>query len=110
VRFEQALTNLISNAVKYSPPQSTIDVVMRNDGKHVFINIIDRGMGIPEEQQVHIFDPYYRAPGALTTRVGGLGIGLFISSQLIKAHAGQLTVQSREGEGSTFTIRLPCKK
>jgi PAS domain S-box-containing protein len=108
LRFEQVLTNLITNAVKYSPPGSTVDIVMRREGRKVHIGITDRGIGIPEAHQEYIFDQYYRAPGAISTRVGGLGIGLFISSQLIKAHGGTLSVRSEQGKGSTFTITLPA--
>ncbi len=107
LRFEQVLTNLITNAVKYSSEGSVIDIAMHATGQDISIDIQDRGIGIAPEQQEMIFDRYYRAPQAATTRIGGLGVGLFISSELVKAHGGVLGVKSESGAGSVFTITLP---
>ena len=96
LRFEQALTNLITNAVKYSPRGSTVDIIMKRESDKVFISIKDRGIGISKEHQGFIFSPYYRTPGAISTRVSGLGIGLFVSSQLITMHGGKLSVESED--------------
>jgi PAS domain S-box-containing protein len=107
VRFEQVLTNLITNAVKYSPAGSSVEVMMQSDAHQITIEVIDYGIGISEEEQSHIFDQHYRTKEALTTRVSGLGIGLYIAQQLIRAHDGIITVKSELEKGSTFTISIP---
>jgi PAS domain S-box-containing protein len=107
LRFEQVLTNLITNAVKYSPPGSVIDVSTYSEGNQIFIAIKDQGMGISEDEQKLIFNRYYRTKDAISSKVSGIGIGLYIVSQLIEAHNGTLTVQSSQGRGSTFIISLP---
>ena len=108
LRFEQVLTNLIANAVKYSLAGSTIEIAMIAD-EQVHVSVSDQGIGISEEQQRHIFDQYYRTPEAITTRAGGLGIGLYIALEIMKMHKGSISVSSQPGKGSTFTLHLPIK-
>ena len=107
VRFEQVITNLITNGVKYSPASSIINIITHSDDESLYIDIIDQGIGISPEDQKMIFERYYRTPNAISTRASGLGVGLFIAYELIKAHEGELIVQSAIGKGSTFTIKLP---
>jgi PAS domain S-box-containing protein len=107
LRFEQVLTNLITNAVKYSPTGSVIDISTYGEDEDVCIAIKDRGIGISQEEQELIFNRYYRTKDAISSKASGMGIGLYIASQLIDAHNGKLTVNSTPGQGSTFIITLP---
>jgi signal transduction histidine kinase len=104
-RISQALRNLLTNAVKYSPGGGEIAVTIKRAGSTVCISVADHGVGIPPEALARIFDPYYRVGGA-QGRAGGLGLGLPIARRLIEAHGGSLAVDSRPGEGSTFTVTL----
>lgn len=105
-RLEQIILNLISNAVKYGN-KTPIDVLLScdNEKKLVQISVKDRGPGIPLDLQEKIFEKFQRAPSALA--VTGLGLGLYIVKQIIKAHGGQIYVHSLPGEGSTFIVDLP---
>lgn len=105
-RLEQVLLNLIENARKYSPPQCPIHVRSRLVGDALSIEVEDQGIGVPPEDQEHIFDRFHRATN-VDKGVTGLGLGLHIAREIIRAHGGTLTVQSTAGHGSTFTITLP---
>lgn len=110
VRIEQVLNNLVSNAIKYSPAGSTITVGIeppRSDASEVIIWIKDEGFGISEEQQARLFERFYRVPNAHNASKGGLGLGLYISAQILKQHGGRIWVTSKEDQGSTFFIALP---
>lgn len=109
LRFEQILLNIISNAVKYSRPGSSIYITMKKTHGRVKISVTDQGIGISQEDQKHIFTRYYRSSNVERSKVSGLGIGLFIVKELIKAHQGELSVSSIPGIGSTFTIDLPVE-
>lgn len=103
-RIEQVVINLLTNALRYGKGKPvTVSTVSVPDG--VRIQVRDQGMGISEEDQKRIFEQFERANGNDGT--GGLGLGLFITQQLVEAHGGQIGVESREGEGSTFSITLP---
>ncbi len=103
-RIEQVVINLLTNALRYGKGRPvTVNTVGVPDG--VRIEVRDQGMGISEENQKRIFEQFERANGNDGT--GGLGLGLFITRQLVEAHGGQISVESREGEGSTFMITLP---
>ncbi len=98
------LTNLISNAVKFTQESPLIEVFARTDGENIIIEVQDNGVGIPQEEQEKVFERYYRA----STSVGipGTGIGLNLVQDLLKAQGGQITLSSRPGGGSKFTISL----
>ena len=100
-----ALSNLIHNAIKYSPEDSTIDIIVEIRDKDYAIKVIDEGIGIPEEEQKHIFNRYFRAENALLTQ--GTGIGLNIAKQHIENLGGSLEFSSTEKKGSTFILYLP---
>jgi signal transduction histidine kinase len=103
MRLEQVLENLLTNAAKYGAG-SPIEVTLRADGRWATLAVRDHGPGIPESEQGRLFDPFARlAPPGL----GGLGLGLFITKQIIDAHHGQIRVESRQGQGATFVIELP---
>ena len=108
-RVERALTNLLSNAVKYSPEGTVISVSLRPiEGDAVEVEVSDQGIGIPEQDLARIFERFYRASN-VTERMSGTGIGLVGVRQIVEQHGGSISVESREGEGSTFIVRLPLE-
>ena len=102
----EALTNILGNAVKYSYEGGTVTVATKQLDDRVRIDVSDTGVGIPEEDRVHIFDDFYRAP-TVPREETGAGLGLAISRRIIDAHRGSVSVESQVGEGTTFTILLP---
>ncbi|MFL5694805.1 MAG: PAS domain S-box protein [Ktedonobacteraceae bacterium] len=109
-RLGQVLTNLISNAVKYSPQANQVDLSLTTSDKTVALRIRDDGIGIPKAHQKHIFDRFYRARDSHSKAFPGLGVGLYIAHEIVKRHGGEITVESEEGKGSTFVVSLPLKK
>ncbi|MEH6944617.1 ATP-binding protein [Bacillus sp. JJ722] len=105
-RFEQVMYNLLDNACKYSKPMTETNIAMYRKNKHVLVEIIDRGLGIPEEDLPYIFERFYRVDKSRSRDLGGTGLGLAIVKELIEAQGGAITVSSRLGEGTTFTISL----
>jgi signal transduction histidine kinase len=101
-----AVKNLLDNAVKYSPESRTVRLEARVNGEGMSIAVRDRGIGISEEDQPRIFDRFYRGGGELSREVKGVGLGLNLVHHIVAAHGGAIDVESRQGEGSTFTIRL----
>jgi signal transduction histidine kinase len=106
-RLEQVLQNLLQNAIKYSPPDSTIEVYLTLEHGEAVLRLTDQGVGIPVADQARIFDRFYRAGNVTSASSQGFGIGLYIAREIVTRHGGSIGVQSREGQGSTFTIRLP---
>lgn len=104
-RLTQALVNIITNAIKYSPDTNRIMVTISASKEVINIRVKDFGIGISKIQQKNIFERFFQASGENTTE--GLGLGLYITSNIIKAHDGQLRVLSEKGKGTTFTIQLP---
>ncbi|WP_242908933.1 sensor histidine kinase [Actinomadura terrae] len=103
-----ALRNLIDNAVAYSPEHTRVVVSTRRcDDRHVEINVTDQGIGIPGGEVERIFERFYRVDPARSRQTGGTGLGLAIVKHVTTKHGGEVTVWSKEGSGSTFTIRLP---
>ena len=102
---EQILANLLSNAGKYSPETAPIEIELRAAPDKVVCHVIDHGIGIPAEDQIQLFDRFFRARNA--ARHTGIGLGLGIARQLARIQGGDLTMQSEEGEGSTFSLELP---
>jgi two-component system, OmpR family, sensor histidine kinase SenX3 len=103
-----AVTNLVDNAVKYSEPGSTVAVRARTDGVWVDVTVRDHGMGIPRRDLERIFERFYRVDRARSRETGGTGLGLAIVRHVASNHRGEVRVESREGVGSTFTLRLPA--
>ncbi|MDD9370087.1 MAG: ATP-binding protein [Acidimicrobiales bacterium] len=103
-----ALTNLLDNGVKYSEPGSAIRVRASTDGTWVDVAVRDRGMGIPRRDLERIFERFYRVDRARSRETGGTGLGLAIVRHVASNHRGEVRVESREGVGSTFTLRLPA--
>ncbi|HET6812380.1 MAG TPA: ATP-binding protein [Acidimicrobiales bacterium] len=102
-----ALANLLDNAVKYSDPGSTVEVEVLSDPRRVSFRVTDRGIGIPARDHERIFERFYRVDRARSRETGGTGLGLAIVRHVALNHGGRVTVDSREGEGSTFTLILP---
>jgi signal transduction histidine kinase len=105
-RIAQVMENLLSNAAKYAPG-SLVNITLEVLSENVHIAVVDHGPGIAPEHIDHIFKRFYRVPEQAAS-VRGTGLGLYICRQIIRAHGGQITVESRLGEGTTFHIYLPC--
>jgi signal transduction histidine kinase len=106
-RLRQILINLIGNAVKYTPPEGWVKVTAEPRGNMLRIAIQDNGLGISPEDQIHIFDRFYRVRRPETDSIEGTGLGLAIVKSLVEAHNGQIGLDSRLGEGTTFYLTLP---
>ena len=104
----QAFSNLVSNAVKYSPVGGWIRVEADSEAGRLVVRVIDHGLGIPEPDLERIFDRYHR--GANVTGVAGTGVGLYLVKTVVSLHGGEVEVASREGRGSCFTVRLPVSQ
>jgi two-component system sensor histidine kinase SenX3 len=102
-----ALTNLLDNAVKYSDAGEPVEVDARVVGDRVAISVRDHGIGIPARDRERIFERFYRVDRARSRATGGTGLGLSIVRHVAQVHGGEVGVESREGEGSTFTLQLP---
>lgn len=105
-RLERILTNLWSNALKYSAPGTPVTVNARQEGNRIITSITDRGPGIPPEELPRLFERYYRAETARQQR-GGVGLGLYTARTLVEAHGGRIWAESTVGVGSTFSFSLP---
>ena len=106
-RLRQVFDNLLRNAIKYSPQGQPIDVTVDADGEDFRFTVRDRGMGIPPEDMPRLFERFARASNARRAKIAGTGIGLFIVKMIVERHGGSITVESKLGEGSTFTLTLP---
>jgi PAS domain S-box-containing protein len=106
-RLRQVLTNLISNAIKYSPRGGRIMLSGRYDDKFVYVAVTDEGIGIPPGERDLIFERFYRVENVLSRRTQGAGLGLYLVKSVIDAHGGRIWVDSNLGEGSTFVFTLP---
>jgi PAS domain S-box-containing protein len=106
-KIGQVITNFIDNAGKYSPQNTDIIIETFKEGNKVKLAVSDSGIGIPKSQQHMIFDRFYRVSGAKENTYSGLGLGLYISFEIIKRHQGNIGVESEEGKGSTFYFELP---
>ncbi|GAB4209996.1 MAG: hypothetical protein OHK0022_42140 [Roseiflexaceae bacterium] len=109
LRLEQALHNLISNAVKYSPAGGEVAIRLGRDGDSATIAVSDQGIGIPSDALPRLFAQFYRAPNAEHQHISGLGIGLYVVREIMTLHGGTVSVSSNEGQGSTFTLHLPLE-
>ena len=105
-RLDQVLTNLLSNALKYSPAGGEIRLRIGTSDRRAIIAVSDQGLGIPPEEQKNLFQPFARG-GAAHGRIGGTGLGLYIVRQIVEGHGGTIVVASTLGHGSTFTATLP---
>ena len=107
VKLTLALTNLIENSIKYNNPDGWVHVSLNADHQNFFVTVEDNGIGIPKEAQNRIFERFYRVDKSHSREIGGTGLGLAIARNAIIMHRGDIKVHSMEGEGTTFTVRIP---
>ena len=105
-RIDQIMINFVNNAIKYAPGSKEIRIKVERLGNLAKVSVIDKGPGIPPEQLPYLFDRYYRVDSS-GSQYSGLGLGLYISSEIIKKHDGQIGVESEIGKGSVFWFTLP---
>ncbi|OJV21435.1 MAG: two-component sensor histidine kinase [Dyadobacter sp. 50-39] len=110
VHISNILNNLIDNAIKYSPERLHLNISTQNENGGIAVSIADKGIGMNREQQQRVFDTFYRVPTGNVHDVKGFGLGLSYVKKMIEAHDGTVRLQSKPGEGSTFTIWLPVRK
>jgi len=106
-KLTQVVYNLMENALKYTQEGGTVRVRLVRSGRDAVLTISDNGPGIPKEDQAHIFERFYRVDKARSRETGGTGLGLSIVHQMVLAHGGSVSVESEEGQGSTFTVEIP---
>jgi PAS domain S-box-containing protein len=109
-RLGQVFTNLISNAIKYSPAASAVEIEVKVSTETVTVSVRDQGIGIPREQHEKIFERFYRAVAPNQKAFPGFGMGLYIVAEIVERHKGTITVESEMGKGSTFHVTLPLEK
>jgi signal transduction histidine kinase len=111
-RLNRVVQNLVGNALRYSPDGSIVTVTIARqsgpDGDHAVVRVVDQGVGIPDADLPHIFEQFRRGSNVIN-RIAGSGVGLFSVRQIVEQHGGTITAESREGQGSTFTVRLPLE-
>ena len=106
-KFSLAISNLVENAIKYNRDNGWVHVSLNADHKFFYIKVEDSGIGIPEEDQAYIFERFYRVDKSHSREIGGTGLGLAIARNAVIVHRGSIKVYSAEGEGTTFTVRIP---
>ena len=109
MKFSLAISNLVENAIKYTNPDGSVKVILDCDHQNAFITVIDTGIGITEEEQPKIFNRFYRVDKTRDRETGGTGLGLSITHSTVILHKGSIKISSKEGEGSTFIVRIPIK-
>lgn len=107
--IKRVLQNLLTNALKFSPPGGKVEVRTRPEGEHAVLEVQDYGPGIPQEAIPQLFQPFVRTVQAVQSVIPGTGLGLYVSKILVEAHGGTIVLSSREGKGTTVTVRLPIK-
>ena len=107
IKFTSAISNLVENAIKYNVDDGWVRVSIDADHKYFYVTVADSGMGIPEDSLERIFERFYRVDKSHSREIGGTGLGLAITRSTIAMHHGVINVFSREGEGTTFSVRIP---
>jgi len=106
-KLYQVFLNLLDNAIKYSDPGARVDVWIREYVSYLTVEVMDTGVGIPEEDLGQLFERFYRVDKDRSRATGGSGLGLAISRQIVEMHGGDISIESEVGVGSTFRVRLP---
>lgn len=107
VALERLFENVVNNALKYSGDTTTVDVEVRLDGDQVSVAVVDHGIGMSDDDQARVFEPFYRSADAVGRHIRGSGLGLSICRSVVQAHAGELSLSSTLGQGSRVSVRLP---
>ena len=107
MKLTLAISNLVENAIKYNRDEGWVRVSLNADHKYFYVKVMDSGIGIPEEDQAHIFERFYRVDKSHSREIGGTGLGLAIARNAVIMHRGSIKVYSSKGEGTTFTVRIP---
>lgn len=107
VKLSLALSNLVENAIKYNQEEGWVHVTLDADHKFFYVKVADNGIGISQDEQDHVFERFYRVDKARSRETGGTGLGLSITKSIVLMHHGAIKLQSKEGEGATFTVRVP---
>ena len=110
MRLQQLFTNLIDNAMKFTPAGGSIRIRLERDGDFAKVEVVDTGMGIPREEQENIFKRFYRVDKSRSKEIDGVGLGLSIAEWIANAHHGKIEVKSEPNQGSTFAVYLPLQK
>ena len=108
-RLREVFTNLIANGIRYNRADGQVRIELAEKNGNVDVSVRDTGIGIPAQHLPHLFDRFYRVDPARSRKAGGSGLGLAISRWVVESHGGSITVESTEGEGTTFTVSLPKK-
>ncbi len=106
-RIKQVILNLVSNAIRFSNQGGKVTINAQATHNEILVQIIDQGIGIPAEALPHVFDKFYQVDGSATRTRGGLGLGLYITKQIVEAHGGRIRVESELNQGSTFSFTMP---
>jgi signal transduction histidine kinase len=106
-RIKQVLVNLLDNAIKYTPENGRVATSVRSEGSDAVLTVIDNGIGIPADSLAHIFERFYRADGARSRLIAGVGLGLPIVQAICRAHGGFINITSTDGQGTSVEVRLP---
>ncbi len=106
-RLGQLLDNLVSNAIKFTPPGGRVGVALSAQSGLVHFEVSDTGIGISEQERERLFERFFRSQNALERQIQGTGLGLYISKAIVEAHGGRIGVDSTDGEGTTFVVDLP---
>ena len=107
VKMSQIFTNLVENAIKYNKEHGWVKVLLDADHQFLTVEVSDSGMGIPEQDYEHIYERFYRVDKSHSREIGGTGLGLAITRNAILLHRGSIKVSSVEGQGTTFTVKIP---
>ena len=107
VKFTLAISNLVENGIKYNVDEGWVRVTLDADHKYFYVTVADSGLGIPEDSIERIFERFYRVDKSHSREIGGTGLGLAIARNAVIVHRGSIKVHSNEGEGTTFTVRIP---
>ena len=109
LKFASVATNLVENAIKYNNTDGTVTASLNSDHQYFYLKVTDTGIGISEENQDRVFERFLEFDKARSRETGGTGLGLAITKEIVMKHHGSIKIHSKEGEGTTFTVRIPLK-
>lgn len=108
-KIASVLSNLVNNAIKYSPKKAEVSINCSTDHDHVIVSVSDKGLGIAPQDITKIFERYYRSHDNAARHISGFGIGLYLSAEIIQRHGGRIWAESVPGEGSSFHFSIPLR-